>query len=128
MVEQSKFLERLHEHFIHRADEIYSVTISDGEEQILKWIDLEADCQAIMHSLSGIEKNVVLIFLRHSSLLHGAFLGTMMAGHIPSFMPCTSVKQDARLYWSSHQELLDHIQPVAIITSEAVSSEMLKRV
>ena len=126
MVEQSKFLERLHEHFIHRADEIYSVTISDGEEQILKWIDLEADCQAIMHSLSGIEKNVVLIFLRHSSLLHGAFLGAMMSGHTPSFMPCTSVKQDARLYWSSHQKLFDHIQPAAIITSQDVSSEMIE--
>jgi fatty-acyl-CoA synthase len=126
MIHQSKFLERLHDNFINKSNQIYSITLSDGEEQVLKWNDLEKDCQSIMQSLSGIKKSVVLIFLRHSSLLPGAFLGAMMAGHTPSFMPCTSIKQDAELYWSSHQKLLNHIQPSAIITSKDVSSEMIE--
>ena len=126
MTSQSKFLERLQENFNNKAKEIYSITLSNGEEQILKWNDLENDCQSIMQSLSGIKKGVVLIFLRYSSLLPGAFLGAMMAGHTPAFMPCTSVKQDAKLYWASHQKLLNHIQPSAIITSKDVSLEMME--
>jgi len=77
-----------------------------------------------MQALSEIDSGVVLIFLRHSTLLQGAFFGTMMAGHIPSFMPCSSIKQDSELYWSSHQKLLNHIQPSAIITSSKVFDEM----
>jgi len=125
MSSQSLYLGRILENFINYPDKPYAVIISKGEEDIITWSRLEIECQSIMNSLSNIDKGVVLIFLRHSSDLHGAFLGTMMAGHTPSFMPCTSVKQDPKLYWASHQKLLKHIQPSAIITSKDVEEEMI---
>jgi fatty-acyl-CoA synthase len=123
---QCKYLSKLLESFEHKPEIEYSVVISNGEEKKITWKDLENECQSIMNSLKGIEKGVVLIFLRHSSSLHGTFFGTMMAGHTPSFMPCTSVKQDPALYWASHQKLLNHIKPTAIITSKDVSQEILQ--
>ena len=126
MTRQSKFLAKLDENFQNKGKEVHSITLSNGVEHVLSWNDLEKDCQSIMHSLSRTGKGVVLIFLRHCSLLPGAFFGAMMAGHTPAFMPCTSIKQDPILYWSSHQKLLNHILPSAIITSEDVSLEMIK--
>ena len=125
MSSQSLYLSKILDNFEKYSDEPYAVIISEGQEKNLTWNSLENNCQAIMNSLGGIEKGVVLIFLRHSKLLHGAFFGTMMAGHTPSFMPCTSLKQDPKLYWASHQKLLNHIQPSAIITSKDVEKEMI---
>jgi fatty-acyl-CoA synthase len=120
----SCFLERILENFERQSEEKYCTVLSKGSATPLTWADLEGDCQAVMQALSEIDSGVVLIFLRHSTLLHGAFFGSMMAGHIPSFMPCSSIKQDSDLYWSSHQKLLNHIQPSAIITSSKVFGEM----
>jgi hypothetical protein len=52
---------------------------------------------------------VVLIVLRHSPDLFSAFLGAMLIGAVPSFMPFPTSKQEPRLYWSSHQKLLDRM-------------------
>lgn len=43
--------------------------------------------------------------LRHSPELFYAFLGSMLIGAVPSFMPPLSNKQDPDVFWSSHREL-----------------------
>jgi len=59
---------------------------------------------------------VVLIILRHSPDLLYSFLGAMLAGSIPSFLPYPTSKQDTRLYWSSHQRLFERIAAGAVLT------------
>lgn len=57
----------------------------------------------------------VAIMLRHSPELYCAFLGTMMAGAIPTLMPHPNPKQDEHYFWSSHRELFGITQIAALI-------------
>jgi acyl-CoA synthetase (AMP-forming)/AMP-acid ligase II len=59
---------------------------------------------------------VVLISLQTSPDLFGAFLGTLLIGAIPSFMPMPSAKQDPALFWGSHNVLFRHIGAALIVT------------
>ena len=61
---------------------------------------------------------IVLIVLEHGLDAHAAFIGAMLAGAIPGFMPSPSVKQDARLYWRQHRELFSHTRPRAILVDD----------
>lgn len=72
------------------------------------------------------QRGVVLIFLPQGSAGISYFLGAMMAGLLPSFMPSPSAKQDAGIYWSSHIKLFEQIDPVAIVTDRALSATMEK--
>ena len=95
--------------------------MNNGVEERITWGELYSDCQKIMRSLEGLDGGVVLIFLRHDKMLFGSFFGAMMSGNIPSFMPCSSSKQDPILYWGSHQDLMSHIRPSAIISKHIQS-------
>jgi fatty-acyl-CoA synthase len=60
--------------------------------------------------------DVVLIILQHSPHLFYSFLGAMLAGAIPSFMPFPSVKQRADLYWDDHEALFARLRPRLIVS------------
>lgn len=49
--------------------------------------------------------SVIAIILRHSIELYTAFLGSMMAGLVPTIMPFPTPKQDREKYWKSHADL-----------------------
>jgi fatty-acyl-CoA synthase len=88
-------------------------------ETIVRHDDLRREAARYAHYFqkNGVRPGeVVLIILRHSPDLFYSFLGAMLAGAIPSFMPCQTSKQDSRLYWSSHQKLFDRIGPCTLLT------------
>lgn len=119
------FLEQILNNFSSLKDDTFCNIIRGGECTTLTWGELEKECRNISLNLDGLTKNgVVLIFLRHSKELFSSFFGSMLSGNIPSFMPCPSPKQDTNLYWGSHQKLIDHIRPRAIISSDDMFSEM----
>ena len=89
------------------------------------WGDLQSHCNWVMEKLEPVEKGIALIFLRGMREMHSAFFGCMLSGMVPSFMPCTSKKQDPEIYWKSHRTLLEHIAPVAILTTSDVHQEMI---
>jgi fatty-acyl-CoA synthase len=60
---------------------------------------------------------VVLIFMPQGSLGLSYFIGAMMAGFVPSFMPCPSAKQDPVHYWGAHKALFERIKPVALVAN-----------
>jgi acyl-CoA synthetase (AMP-forming)/AMP-acid ligase II len=66
----------------------------------------------------------ILIFLRHDPALYGAFFGAMLRGFVPSYMPCSSPRQDRAIYWTSHQALLDRTAPAGIVVDRATLAEM----
>lgn len=62
--------------------------------------------------------DIVLIIMRHGVDAYAVFIGTMMFGAIPSFLPHPSAKQDAALYWRQHREVFAHTKPAAIVVHE----------
>jgi acyl-CoA synthetase (AMP-forming)/AMP-acid ligase II len=60
--------------------------------------------------------DVVIIILKHSPHLFYSFLGAILAGAIPSFIPFPSPKQRADLYWDDHDRLFARIKPQALVT------------
>ncbi len=58
---------------------------------------------------------VVPIILRTGLDSQAAFIGAMLAGCIPSFLPYPNAKHDHALYWQQHRTLLTHINPGAVI-------------
>lgn len=80
------------------------------------------------YQMRGIGRgDVVLIILRHSPHLFYSYLGAVLAGAIPSFMPFPSPKQRPELYWSDHEALFRRIEPRLIVTYEenAATAERL---
>ena len=68
--------------------------------------------------------DLVLIFLPQGPDAIASFFGVMHAGAVPSFMPLPSAKQDSEVYWRSHQQLLELIAPVAIVTNGSHAAEL----
>src|SRR5882724_10547034 len=91
-----------------------STTITRGT------VSRESSRYAALLAQRGVkEGQVVLIILRHSPDLFYAFLGAMMIGAVPSFMPPVTSKQDIKLYWSSHRTLFGRIETGALLTYRA---------
>ena len=124
---QNRYTSALQHNFKRLADTPFCHLVGRDGEMTLTWSRLERDCRAHADAcrLAGLgEGAVVLIFLRHVPELYGAFFGVMLGGFTPAFMPCTSPRQDPGLYWRSHNELMRHIRPAAIIADSATFEEM----
>ena len=67
---------------------------------------------------------VVMIFLPSQAALYTAMLGAMLAGAIPSCMPCPSPRHDSKIYWRDHAKLLQRSLPAALITTPDMAAEM----
>lgn len=72
----------------------------------------------------ALASRVVLLFLKHHPVQLPAYLGTMMAGLIPSFMAFPTPKQDPVLYWKSHAALIRRIRPTAIVTYPEIACDL----
>ncbi len=64
--------------------------------------------------------DVALLFVKHEPAIYAAFVGCMLAGVAPSFMPYPNPKQDRALFWRSHRELLRRIEPRLIVVSASL--------
>jgi len=70
----------------------------------------------------------VIIILRHGPDLYPAFLGCVMAGCVPSFMPFLTPKQDPELYWTNHDTLFRRIQASCVITWPENARDLRERI
>lgn len=123
----NRYQEAILRHFDERPDAVFCHQVGDDGETVLTWRDLAADCgrfSAAYRRAGLTARDQALIFLRHRPELYGAFLGAMLTGVTPAYMPCSSPRQDPALYWSSHQALLTKIRPAAIVTDRATLAEM----
>jgi fatty-acyl-CoA synthase len=101
--------------------------VAGGVERSLNWGEIALGAAGYARALreAGVAPGgVVLIFLRHGPALYCSFLGAMLSGAVPSFMPCASPRQDPTIYWDSHRRLLAHIEPAAIILERRTLAEM----
>ncbi|MBF0153973.1 MAG: AMP-binding protein [Magnetococcales bacterium] len=67
---------------------------------------------------------VIPIFLPHGMDLYPAFLGAMLAGCVPSFMPPLTVKQEPELYWSAHRDLLKRIGARLVVAGQRLADNV----
>ena len=118
------FARRISENMALLSEKGYCTFIEKEVDIHWSWKDLELHCNWVCAQLSNLESGVALIFLKDMRQMHAAYYGCMLSGLIPSFMPCTSPKQDASIYWKSHISLLKHISPVSVITTSEFEMEM----
>lgn len=94
-----------------------TVSVGDLVDSAARW--------AAAYAEAGIgDGDILLIFLGHSLEQQAAFVGAMMAGAVPSFMPPPSSKQDPALYWSSHRALFARIRPRVLVTTPALADTL----
>lgn len=90
-----------------------------GESKDLTCQALVVDAQRwarVISDRGGKPGSIVLISMPLSAELIQAFLGSLWAGCIPSFMPYPSPKQDSEVFWSSHDALFTRLGGGLIIT------------
>jgi fatty-acyl-CoA synthase len=112
--------ELLH-HVRERPDAVFCTFLCAGRTEQITFAEVfQRSCSyAIRYRQLGIARgDLVLIILQHSPHLFYSFIGAMLAGAIPSFMPFPSPKQRSELYWQDHAELFDRIQPRILVTYE----------
>jgi fatty-acyl-CoA synthase len=67
--------------------------------------------------------DVALMFVQHHPDIYAIFIGCMLQGVTPALMPYPNPKQDSSLFWKSHRELLDRIQPKLLIVSASLAGD-----
>lgn len=60
--------------------------------------------------------DLVFIIARHGKALYSCFLGAMLAGAIPSFLPFPNPKQDKTKYWETHRRVFERSRAAFIVT------------
>lgn len=122
------YLSRVLENIVGNRTATFSVFVRGGtEERRISWGELEASAHSFRaaYRAAGMAQDApILLFLRHVPELYGAFLGAMLGGYVPSFMPCPSAKQDPELYWNSHKALFARLKPTGVVADRATLSNM----
>ncbi len=89
------------------------LSYADLRDEVERWASLWLDhC-----STPG---SVVFLIVPHGIDLYPAFLGAMRAGLVPSFLPYPTSKQDPELYWRSHRDLFERVNPACILAYEEI--------
>ena len=68
--------------------------------------------------------NTVMLAVRQDQDAPCAFLGAMLAGLVPSFLPCPSAKQDHALYWHQHKTVLAFNRPPLVLVADDLLADM----
>jgi len=111
--------ERLLSHARDRGDEVAFEVLTGDDTTSLTWGRLAAAAAgyAELFTSSGVTPgSVVVICLKHGPSLHPAYLGAMLAGAVPSFVPFPTVKQDPALYWEAHRVLFARVEAAVVLT------------
>ena len=70
--------------------------------------------------------DTVMLILGPGLDAYAAFLGAMLAGAVPSFLPYPNVKQDAALYWKQHRIVFAHARPRLVLVYDALRDAMVE--
>ncbi len=121
-ISQSSFLSNFVEHATKTTAAPFCKFISKGKVTEYSYGELLSNSIAYCNLLknAGIAQGeIVIIILEHTPDLYFSFVGAMLAGCIPSFLPFQTPKQDTAIYWKSQVELFKRIKARALITYQA---------
>jgi acyl-CoA synthetase (AMP-forming)/AMP-acid ligase II len=109
----------LRQHAHDAPDGVFCTFISSGTVETITFESLYRKSRAYADEFLRRDiapGDVVPIILKHSPHLFYAFLGTMLAGGVPTFMPFPSPKQRSDFYWLDHAALFARLHPRLIVT------------
>jgi fatty-acyl-CoA synthase len=101
-------------------EQAFCVHYSGGKSQTISYrrlLDGARSAAARFQTWGCKPGDVVLIFLKHEPELYFSFIGAMLAGVVPSFMPYPNPKQSHDLFWRGHAALLERIEPHLLVVS-----------
>jgi fatty-acyl-CoA synthase len=111
-----------------KPHETFCTFLSEGRAENITFLELyERSFRYAQHyARLGVRPgDVIIIILKHTPHLFYGFLGAMLAGAVPSFMPFPTPKQRPELYWADHEALFARIKPRAILTYEQNAREVV---
>lgn len=112
-----------------QADALYCSLWTGGRRHDVSYSGLYRSalkCADLLRNNGVVKNDVVLIFLPTQPEMYAAFVGALLVGAIPSYMPGPSVKQDVQRFWCNHRELVTRIAPAAIVTDATLAPDMLQ--
>lgn len=99
--------------------------IFPAQDRVLTYAAMGQECLRLAGLLRGAGAgagDVVMIFLPTQAETYAAFLGAMLIGAIPTYMPNPSAKQEPGRYWRDHTALLARTTPRVILTDIATAA------
>lgn len=96
-----------------------------GYKHQLTWGDLHrrAGAFASAYVQEGVKPgDIIFVILRHSPDLYASYLGAMLLGAIPSFLPFPNSRQDTNIYWSSHTTVFQRTRAALLVTYRELAS------
>lgn len=112
---------RVKEHANLKADARFCTFLHGGDAVSISFGDLfeRSSAFARAYRQHGVQPgDLVIVILQHTPHLFYSYLGAILAGAIPSFMPFPSPKQRPDIYWQDHDALFKRIDPRLIVTYE----------
>ncbi len=109
----------LRAHALQRPDATFCTFLAQGGAERITFGELyrRAAAYARVYRRLGIARgDIVLVMLKHTPHLYYSFLGAILAGAIPSFMPFPTPKQRPELFWREHRALFALIEPRLIVS------------
>lgn len=109
----------LREHYINNQSRLFCRFISSSASKDITYKELVENSAgyALHFKNSKVSKgDSVIIILKHSPHLFYSFIGAIMIGAIPSFLPFPSEKQDPNLHMESIEKLTRRIHSKSIVT------------
>jgi acyl-CoA synthetase (AMP-forming)/AMP-acid ligase II len=114
----------LFDRFVERAarapNDTFCVVFEHGQPRVYSNGAVLSDARRICSLLlrNGIRTGMtVAIILEHRRELYGSFIGSVLAGAIPSFLPPLTRKQDPEIFRHSMKMLMDRLEPSCLIGS-----------
>jgi acyl-CoA synthetase (AMP-forming)/AMP-acid ligase II len=112
-------LEALRSHARRKPSDVFCHLLRRGTWSAVTYEELARCSAAYAEHYRGLRlplASPVLVVLEHGTELFYAFLGAMLAGLVPSFMPFASRKQQPHRFWATHTPLFERIGAGAIVT------------
>jgi fatty-acyl-CoA synthase len=76
---------------------------------------------ALLRCKGARRSDIVQIILEHGLDAHAAFIGAMLFGAIPSFLPHPNSKQNDAAYWRHHRSIFANTRPHVILIYDALT-------
>lgn len=102
-----------------KPDGRFSTFLRNGHAEAISFRQLydRSAAYARLYTKLGVAPGeVVVIILQHTPHLFYSYVGAILAGAVPTFMPFPSPKQRADLYWRDHEALFQRIKPRLLVT------------
>lgn len=94
---------------VWRGESRETITFSNLYERGLQYA-------ALYRERGLVRGDLVVIALEHGPDAFHAFVGAVLAGAVPSFIPCPSSKQQPQRFWAEHERLFKRITPALIVS------------